>query len=112
MAKSSRRSRRQRTRRNAGRDTTYSRNIYKLLKCVCPDLSISVLAMNVMNSFVEDLLERISTEASHLVHQTFKSTMGPNDIIAATKLIIQTPELCKYAIEMAHRTVKYTEQTD
>lgn len=101
---------RRRRGRNHGKDTTYSRQIYKLLKCICPDLSINVVAMNIMNSFVEDLLERIATEASKLVHYSKKSTMGSNDIIAAAKLIISTPELRQHAIQAAKRTIEYTNE--
>lgn len=90
-----------------GRDKTYATSIHKLLKCVNPDLSINIVAMNVMNSFVEDLLERISDEASKLVHHAKRRTMGPNDIISATKLVIKTPGLLKYALEMAKRTIEY-----
>lgn len=92
-----------------GTNDTYSHQIYKLLKCVSPGLSISVLSMNIMNSFVEDLLDRIASEASKLVHYTQKSTMGYDDIIAATKLVITSPQLCELATDMARRTVQYTE---
>lgn len=92
-----------------GTNDAYSHEIYKLLKCVAPELSISVLSMNIMNSFVEDLLDRIVSEASNLVHYTKKSTMRYDDIIAATKLIITSPQLCDHAIDMARRTVQYTE---
>lgn len=95
---------------NYGKNTTYSRQIHKLLKCICPDLSISVVAMNIMNSFVEDLLDRIGTEASKLVHYSKKSTMGSNDIISAAKLVISTSELRQHAIHAAKRTIEYTSE--
>lgn len=95
-----------------GRDTTYSRHIHKLSKCICPDLSISVPAMNIMNSFVKDLLERIADEASKLVHHSHKTTMGMDDIISATKLVVTTPELCKYATQLAKNMVEWTENSN
>lgn len=93
-----------------GRDKTYSRYIHKLLQCICPDLTIGNVAMNVMNSFVKDILQRISSEASELVKHTKQTTMKSNDIITATRLVIKTPDLCRNAIEMAHLVVNYTER--
>lgn len=87
----------------------YSRNIHKLLKCIYPDMSISRMAMNVMNSFVMDLLDRIATEASTLIYLRKKSTMGHNDIISATKLVIKSPELCELAIDTAKTIVDWSE---
>lgn len=46
------------------RTETYSTYIYKVLKQVHPDTGISGKAMSVLNSFVNDVFERISTEAS------------------------------------------------
>lgn len=66
--------------------------------------------MNVMNSFIIDLLDRIADEASTLVYLSGKSTMGYDDIIAATKLVIKTDELCDLAVDAAERTVEYAEK--
>lgn len=87
----------------------YSRNIYRLLKCIYPDLSISRMAINVMNSFFMDLLDRIASEASTLIFLSKKSTMAYNDIISATKLVITTPQLCELAIGAAETTVDWVE---
>lgn len=87
----------------------YSRNIYSVLKCIFPDLSISRMGMNVMNSFFMDLLDRIASEASTLIYLSQKATMGYNDIISATKLVIKSPELCELAIDAAKVTVDWTE---
>lgn len=86
----------------------YSRNIYKLLKCIYPDISISRMAMNVMNSFFMDLLDRIATEAQTLIYLTKKSTMSYDDIISATKLVVKTPELCDLAIGAAKTVVDWS----
>lgn len=87
----------------------YSRNIHRLLKCLHPDLSITRKAVNVMNSFFIDLLDRIATEASTLVYLGKKSTMAYNDIISATKLVITTPELCDLAVGAAESTIEWWE---
>lgn len=65
-------------------------------------MQISVSAMSVMNSFAEDLLQRIANEASTLVYHANKSTMSTDDIISATRLVIQTDELRQFAIEKVH----------
>ncbi|QRV91871.1 Core histone H2A/H2B/H3/H4 [Ceratobasidium sp. AG-Ba] len=48
------------------RKETYSLCIYKVLKQVHPDTGISNKAMAILNSFVNDIFERIATEASGL----------------------------------------------
>ena len=42
--------------------------VYKVLKQVHPDAGISSKAMGIMNSFVNDIFERIAGEASRLAH--------------------------------------------
>lgn len=104
------RRRRRAARTKVNKDNTYSNDIYKLLKCVNPDASIGATAMNVMNSFVKDILQRISMEASELAHHTNKRTIRSNDVISATKLVVKTSELCENAIAMAERVVKYVDK--
>ena len=41
---------------------------FKVLKQVHPDTGVSSKAMSIMNSFVNDLFERIAAEASKLAH--------------------------------------------
>ena len=41
---------------------------YQVLKQVHPDTGVSSKAMSIMNSFVNDLFERIAAEASKLAH--------------------------------------------
>ncbi|EEB99943.1 hypothetical protein MPER_00244, partial [Moniliophthora perniciosa FA553] len=50
--------------RKKARKETYSSYIYKVLKQVHPDTGISNKAMAILNSFVNDIFERIATEAS------------------------------------------------
>ena len=42
--------------------------LYQVLKQVHPDTGVSSKAMSIMNSFVNDLFERIAAEASKLAH--------------------------------------------
>ena len=50
------------------RKESYATYICKVLKQVHPDTGVSSKAMSIMNSFVNDLFERIAAEASKLAH--------------------------------------------
>merc|ERR1719397_223524 len=50
--------------RKGKRKESYAIYIYKVLKQVHPDTGVSSKAMSIMNSFVNDLFERIAAEAS------------------------------------------------
>ena len=52
--------------RKKKRKESYSIYIYKVLKQVHPDTGISSKGMSIMNSFVNDIFERIAGEASRL----------------------------------------------
>lgn len=57
-----------------GKKESYTIYIYKILKQVHPDTGITIKAMNIMKSFVNDIFERIAAEASRLLHYYKKST--------------------------------------
>ena len=57
------------------RKESYAIYIYKVLKQVHPDTGVSSKAMSIMNSFVNDLFERIAAEASRLAHYNKRSTI-------------------------------------
>ena len=46
----------------------YSVYVYKVLKQVHPDTGIWSKAMGIINSFINDIFERITGEASRLAH--------------------------------------------
>ncbi|KAF7242063.1 hypothetical protein EG68_10805 [Paragonimus skrjabini miyazakii] len=50
------------------RRESYAIYIYKVLRQVHPDTGISSKAMSIMNSFVNDIFERIAAESSRLAH--------------------------------------------
>merc|ERR1712098_141530 len=56
------------------RKESYAVYIYKVLKQVHPDTGISSKAMSIMNSFVNDLFERIAAEAARLAQYNKRST--------------------------------------
>ncbi|EIM88885.1 histone-fold-containing protein [Stereum hirsutum FP-91666 SS1] len=94
--------------RKKTRKETYSSYIYKVLKQVHPDTGISNKAMAILNSFVQDIFERIATEASKLASYSKKSTISSREIQTAVRLILPG-ELSKHAISEGTKSVtKYS----
>ena len=71
--------------------------VYKVLKQVHPETGISTKAMSIMESFVNDLFERIAAEASKLARYNRQSTLLPRDIQTAVRLLLPG-ELSKHAV--------------
>ncbi|CCL98727.1 uncharacterized protein FIBRA_00732 [Fibroporia radiculosa] len=90
--------------RRKTRKETYSSYIYKVLKQVHPDTGISNKAMAILNSFVNDIFERIATEASKLASYSKKSTISSREIQTAVRLILPG-ELAKHAISEGTKSV-------
>ncbi|XP_017488643.1 PREDICTED: histone H2B-like [Rhagoletis zephyria] len=82
------------------RKESYAIYIYKVLKQVHPDTSISSKAMSIMNSFVNDIFERIAGEASRLAHYNKRSTITSREIQTAVRLLLPG-ELAKHAVSEA-----------
>ncbi|XP_060712981.1 late histone H2B.L4-like [Hemiscyllium ocellatum] len=93
-------------RRKRSRKESYS--IYKVMKQVHPDTGISSKAMSIMNSFVNDIFERIAGEASRLAHYNKRSTISSREIQTAVRLLLPG-ELAKHAVSEGTKAVtKYT----
>ncbi|DAA30106.1 TPA: histone cluster 1, H2bl-like [Bos taurus] len=87
---------------------SYSVYVYKVLKQVHPDTSISSKAMGIMNSFVNDIFKRIAGEAWHLAHYNKRSTITSREIHTAVHLLLPG-ELAKHAVSEGTKAVtKYT----
>ncbi|KIJ61608.1 hypothetical protein HYDPIDRAFT_115771 [Hydnomerulius pinastri MD-312] len=86
------------------RKETYSSYIYKVLKQVHPDTGISNKAMAILNSFVNDIFERIASEASKLASYSKKSTISSREIQTSVRLILPG-ELAKHAISEGTKSV-------
>ncbi|KAG0292732.1 histone H2B [Linnemannia gamsii] len=94
--------------RKKTRSETYSSYIYKVLKQVHPDTGISNKAMSILNSFVNDIFERIAGEASKLAAYNKRSTISSREIQTAVRLILPG-ELAKHAVSEGTKAVtKYT----
>ena len=79
------------------RHETFSVYIYKVLKQVHQDTGISKKSMNIMNSFINDIFERISLESTKLVRYNNKHTLSAREIQSSVKLLLPG-ELAKHAI--------------
>ncbi len=90
--------------RRKHRNETFSSHIHKVLKQVDPDVAISRRAMAVMDSFVHDVYERISTEASRLARSNKKRTLSSRDIQTATRIVLPS-ELAKHAVSEGTKAV-------
>ncbi|KFO87833.1 Histone H2B 1/2/3/4/6, partial [Buceros rhinoceros silvestris] len=83
--------------RKKSRKESYSIYVYKVLKQVHPDTGISSKAMGIMNSFVNDIFERIAGEASRLAHYNKRSTITSREIQTAVRLLL-AGQLAKHAV--------------
>ena len=94
--------------RRRRRKETYSVYIYKVLKQVHPDTGISSKAMSIMNSFVNDIFERIASEASRLANHNGRSTISSREVQTSVRLLLPG-ELAKHAVSEGTKAVtKYT----
>ncbi|XP_065092364.1 histone H2B-like [Ochlerotatus camptorhynchus] len=96
--KSGRKKRRQR------RKKSYAIYIYKVLKQVHPDTGVSSKAMSIMNSFVNDIFERIAAESSRLAQYNKRSTITSREIQTAVRLLLPG-ELAKHAVSEGTKAV-------
>ncbi|RYO86684.1 hypothetical protein DL766_005830 [Monosporascus sp. MC13-8B] len=110
--------------RTKARKETYSSYIYKGKSYVIhftqshhahfqvhPDTGISNRAMSILNSFVNDIFERVATEASKLAAYNKKSTISSREIQTSVRLILPG-ELAKHAVSEGTKAVtKYSSST-
>lgn len=87
------------------RHETYSTYIYRVLKQVHNDLGISNKAMNVMNSFIQDIFERIASEAALLCRINGTKTLTSKEIQTAVRLILPG-ELAKHGVSEGTKSVQ------
>ena len=90
--------------RSKKRVDSYSTYIYKVLKQVHPDTGISKKGMSIMNSFINDIFERIAGEAGKLSTYNKKSTLSSREIQTAVRLMLPG-ELAKHAVSEGTKAV-------
>jgi histone H2B len=88
---------------NSGRGN-FSTYIYRVLKLVHPDCTISSRAMSVMNSISNDIFHRLASEAGRLTLINKKATLQSNEIQTATWLLVPG-ELAKHAVSEGTKAV-------
>ncbi|XP_065076278.1 histone H2B-like [Ochlerotatus camptorhynchus] len=79
--------------RRQRRKESYAIYIYKQ----DPDTGVSSKAMSIMNSFVNDIFERIAAESSRLAQYNKRSTITSREIQTAVRLLLPG-ELAKHAV--------------
>ncbi|GAA5859886.1 hypothetical protein JCM1840_001781 [Sporobolomyces johnsonii] len=90
---------------------TYSSYIYKVLKQVHPDSGISNKAMLVLNSFVNDIFDRLADEAVKLVAYNHKRTLSSREMQTSARLLLPG-ELSKHAISEGTKAIaKFSSNT-
>ena len=94
--------------RKAKNTETYKIYIFKVLKQVHPDVGISSKAMSIMNSFINDIFEKLATEAARLARYNKKPTITSREIQTSVRLVLPG-ELAKHAVSEGTKAVtKFT----
>ena len=94
--------------RRKRRTESYSTYIYKVLKQVHPDTGISKRGMSIMNSFINDIFEKMALEAGKLARYNKKATLSSREVQTAVRLILPG-ELAKHAVSEGTKAVtKFT----
>ncbi|MFS7990013.1 putative transcription factor Hap3/NF-YB family [Helianthus anomalus] len=87
---------------------TYKIYLFKVLKQVHPDIGISGKAMGIMNSFINDIFEKLAQESSRLARYNKKPTITSREIQTAVRLVLPG-ELAKHAVSEGTKAVtKFT----
>lgn len=87
---------------------SYKIYIYKVLKQVHPDTGVSSKAMGIMNSFINDIFEKLAQEAARLARYNKKPTITSREVQTAVRLTLPG-ELAKHAVSEGTKAVtKFT----
>ena len=82
--------------------------VYKVLKQVHPETGISKRGMSIMNSFINDIFEKMALEAGKLARYNKKSTLSSREVQTSVRLILPG-ELAKHAVSEGTKAVtKFT----
>uniref|UniRef100_A0A5S6Q6U6 Histone H2B n=1 Tax=Trichuris muris TaxID=70415 RepID=A0A5S6Q6U6_TRIMR len=90
--------------RKSSRKESFAIYIYRVLKQVHPDTGISSKAISIMNSFVNDVFDRIAAESSHLAHYNNHHTITSREVQTAARLLLPG-ELSKHAVSEGTKAV-------
>ncbi|CCW69684.1 unnamed protein product [Phytomonas sp. Hart1] len=81
-------------------------NVYinRSLKAINKQMSLSGRTTRIVNSFVNDLFERVAMEAATLVRVNKKRTLGARELQTAVRLVLPA-ELAKHAMAEGTKAV-------
>ena len=71
--------------------------IHRSLKSINKTLRISGKTVKIVNSFVNDVFDRVASEAANLVRANKKKTLGSREVQTAVRLVLPA-ELAKHAM--------------
>eukprot|EP00747_Dinoflagellata_sp_TGD_P165307 gnl/TRDRNA2_/TRDRNA2_186403_c0_seq1.p1 gnl/TRDRNA2_/TRDRNA2_186403_c0~~gnl/TRDRNA2_/TRDRNA2_186403_c0_seq1.p1 ORF type:complete len:176 (+),score=59.34 gnl/TRDRNA2_/TRDRNA2_186403_c0_seq1:79-606(+) len=97
-------------RRKKGKQS-YALYIYKVLKQVHPECGISKRGMLIMDSFVNDIFDRMATEATRLLRSKKRKTLSMREMQTSVRLMLPG-ELAKHAVSEGTKAVtKYSQMS-
>lgn len=98
-------------RRARTRQEAYSTYIHRVLKQIHPNTGISRQGMSIMNSFINDVFERLAAEGGRLARCNSQNTISARDVQTAVRLVLPG-ELAKHAVAEGTKAVtKYAAAT-
>merc|ERR1719159_1595336 len=83
---------------------TYASYIYRILKQVHPECGVSKKAMLIMNSFMNDMFDRMTTESVKLLRTSKRNTLTSREIQTSVRLLLPG-ELSKHAVSEGTKSV-------
>merc|ERR1711981_1480453 len=96
--------------RRKSRKETFSVYIFRVLRQVHEHTGISKRSMSIMNSFINDLFERLCAEASKLVRYNKRNSLSSREVQTAVRLLLPG-ELAKHAVVEGTKAVtKYSQR--
>lgn len=86
------------------RRESYRLYICRVLEQVHPQMGISLRALNIMNSFMHDVFDRLATEAGRLADYSKRRTIKSREMQTAVRLILPG-DLGRHAISEGTKAV-------
>lgn len=83
---------------------TWNRYVSASLKAINKGLRISGKTLKIVNSFVNDVFDRIATQAATLARVNKKRTLGSREVQTAVRLVLPA-ELAKHAMAEGTKAV-------
>ena len=90
--------------RKKSRVESYRTYIIKILKQIHPELGISKRSISTLNSFVQDIFDRLANEALRLTRYQKRTTLSSRDIQTAVRLSLPG-DLAKHAVHEGTKAV-------